>query len=286
MITEVQKSLIEKYFSFGYSQRLIHYLMVKNHGFNYRFSYFRRWILSQLGLFRKGPKALSEIEDIASAVQMELTNGSGSTVGANEMVAILRTKYNLKVTRAIVRQIVKILDPEGVQQRHLHRLIRREYICKGPNYVWHYDGYDKLVPYGLAIHGCIDGFSRKVIWLKVCASNRDPKKVAAFYVDAIKKHKGCPRIVRADHGTETGVIMTIQALLRANGDDAFADNSYWYGRSTANQQQCDNDNFGNEDFEIIANDLCQMNGWNSVPTNAAEAKELYLKLTPGIDGML
>lgn len=29
---------------------------------------------------------------------------------------------------------------------------------QGPNYVWHLDGYDKLKPYGFAIHACIDGF--------------------------------------------------------------------------------------------------------------------------------
>ncbi len=28
----------------------------------------------------------------------------------------------------------------------------------GPNQVWHIDGYDKLTPFGLSIHGCIDGY--------------------------------------------------------------------------------------------------------------------------------
>ena len=26
-----------------------------------------------------------------------------------------------------------------------------------PNFIWHCDGYDKLKPFGIAIHGCIDG---------------------------------------------------------------------------------------------------------------------------------
>ena len=29
---------------------------------------------------------------------------------------------------------------------------------KGSNYCWHIDGNDKLLPYGFAIHGCIDGY--------------------------------------------------------------------------------------------------------------------------------
>ena len=38
---------------------------------------------------------------------------------------------------------------------HLHILIAS--YNKGPNYIWHIDGYDKLSPFGLTIHGCIDG---------------------------------------------------------------------------------------------------------------------------------
>ena len=30
-------------------------------------------------------------------------------------------------------------------------------IVQGPDFCWHIDGYDKLKPYGFAIHGCIDG---------------------------------------------------------------------------------------------------------------------------------
>ena len=28
---------------------------------------------------------------------------------------------------------------------------------QGPNFLWHIDGNDKLITYGFAIHGCIDG---------------------------------------------------------------------------------------------------------------------------------
>jgi len=30
-------------------------------------------------------------------------------------------------------------------------------LIKGPNDNWHIDGYDKLGPYGLKVHGCVDG---------------------------------------------------------------------------------------------------------------------------------
>jgi hypothetical protein len=39
------------------------------------------------------------------------------------------------------------LDPEGTHLRRTHRLKRRVYCAKGPNYIWHLDGYDKLKPF-------------------------------------------------------------------------------------------------------------------------------------------
>ena len=53
--------------------------------------------------------------------------------------------------------ILRTVDPEGVSARRSHRLSRREYHSKGPNFLLHIDGYDKLKPFGFAIHGAIDG---------------------------------------------------------------------------------------------------------------------------------
>lgn len=60
--------------------------------------------------------------------------------------------------RETVRQLLCIMDPEGVQARRSRRLRRRAYISLGPNYVVHIDGYDKLKLFGFAIHGAIDGW--------------------------------------------------------------------------------------------------------------------------------
>ena len=72
--------------------------------------------------------------------------------------------------------VLKEVDPEGASQRRQRRLRRRVYQSKvsmrilwfsimfqikpclqGPNFIWHCDGYDKLAPFGIRIHGCIDG---------------------------------------------------------------------------------------------------------------------------------
>ena len=111
--------------------------------------------------------------------------------------------HGLVVTRDSVRQVLKILDPaEGVDLRSKHRLRRRTYNAKGPNYLWHIDGYDKLKPFGFCIHGAIDGFSRRILWLEVASSNNDPKIIGQYYTDYVRRIGGTARIIRADRGTE------------------------------------------------------------------------------------
>lgn len=54
---------------------------------------------------------------------------------------------------------MSILDPAGNALRRSHRLHRRVYTNDGPNQIVHIDGYDKLKPFGLCIHGAIDGYN-------------------------------------------------------------------------------------------------------------------------------
>jgi hypothetical protein len=61
-----------------------------------------------------------------------------------------------------VRQIVKAMYPDGVNLRVRRRLRRRIYVNRGPNFITHIDGYDKLKHFGISIHG----YSRKVLWLR------------------------------------------------------------------------------------------------------------------------
>ena len=84
----------------------------------------------------------------------------------------------------------------------------------GPNYAWHCDGYDKLKPFGFPIHGCIDGWSRKVLWLYVTRSNNQPNNIAAYFLDAVDEPNGCPVDLVRDLGTENGIMAAAQAFFR------------------------------------------------------------------------
>ena len=95
------------------------------------------------------------------------------------------SQISLVVSKETVRHALRIIDPDGVDRRLRHRLQRRQYKGRGPNFLWHIDGYDKLKPFGFAIHGCIDGYSRRIMWLEVGMSNNDPTVVARYFVKCI-----------------------------------------------------------------------------------------------------
>lgn len=107
----------------------------------------------------------------------------------------------------------------------------------GPNFIWHIDGYDKLKPYGFCIHGAIDGYSRRILWLEVGPSNNDPMVTVQYYIDCVRQLGGCPRVVRGDCGTENIHIAAVQRFLRRNCQDNLAgEKSFLYGKSVANQR--------------------------------------------------
>lgn len=115
------------------------------------------------------------------------------------------------------------------------RLHRRSYYAGGPNYVWHIDGNDKLNPYGFGISGCIDGFSRYLLWLNVYTTNKDPAVIAGYFVDAVTEQAGCPKLIRVDAGTENGGIKDIQESLMGQGRNG-EQRTWLQGKSTLNQR--------------------------------------------------
>ena len=138
---------------------------------------------SSMRLFRR--KFKSDVMDVALFIQDELER-SGQLHGYRWMYWKCR-KSGLVVSQEDTRNLLRVLDSDGVETRRRKRLKRRDYSNNGPNDVWHVDGYDKLKPYGIAIHGCIDGFSRKIVWLEASRTNNDPSVIASILYESRSK---------------------------------------------------------------------------------------------------
>lgn len=218
-------SIISYYFSRGYTYEVITEFLAKFHGITMCVRTLKNR-LRQLQLRRRMPSF--DMDVVREQIRNELS-GPGCQGGYRSMWHTLRLR-NIQVPRHIVAELMREMDPEGCEQRKSKSLKRRSYFSSGPNYTWHVDGYDKLKPYGFPIHGCIDGWSRKIMWLKVTKSNNHPDIIANFYLNCVAELGGCPVKLRTDCGTENGVMAAMQCTFQQDAD------AHKYGSSPANQR--------------------------------------------------
>ena len=219
-----RNSLIEFYFRLGLTYVEILALLACRHNYVLSERSLHR-LLRERDLYRR--RNQSDLLDVACFIEEQLCQ-SGGLHGYRWMHGVC-TQAGFTISKEHVRLLLTILDSRGVAIRASRRLRRREYNAQGPNNLWHFDGYDKLKPYGLCIHGCIDGFSRMIIWLRVSYTNNDPKVVAGYFIESVERLGGVPKKLRCDRGTENSIVEILYKFLYDAG-------IFMYGRSTANQR--------------------------------------------------
>ena len=233
-IASTREDLIRHYFRSSFTNKEIVNALFIHHAIRLSVRHLKR-LLHNMGLRRVAVQESSRDEVIA-AISTEL-KGSGQCLGYRAMWKRLKMQYNLEVKRDTVLQMLWELDPEGVTRRKTKQMKRRKYACPGPNHTWHIDGYDKIKPFSFCIHGAIDGYSRKILWLEVGPSNNDPGIIAHYYIKCVKHLEVAPRILRTDLGTENTTVAFLQPFLRSSGTDEFSGpKSFMYGQSTSNQR--------------------------------------------------
>ena len=98
-------------------------------------------------------------------------------------------------------------------------------------------GYDKLKPYGIPIHGAIDGYSQKIPWLHAVKSNNLSAVPAQLFLDCIREVDGIPVLLRTDAGTENNLMASAQCYFRRHATDPFSgNNAHRPGPSPSNQR--------------------------------------------------
>ena len=224
--------LIEWYFKRGFGYNEILLFLLNCHGIHMSLRSLHR-VLRRKNLSRKKEK--SGLYQVLHFIQRELA-GSGNNVGYRSMHQRV-IAHGLKIDIESVRLGLKALDPHGVSYRARHRLKRRKYGSRGSNFIWHMDGNDKLLPFGFAIHGAINGYSRRILWLSVSPTSKSPSVISMYYANYIEQLEGVPHKIRADRGVENAYVAGIQRFLRRSHNDKSAGySSFIFGKSTSNQR--------------------------------------------------
>ena len=72
------------------------------------------------------------------------------------------TQLGLRVQRNRIIESLSRVDNITQTILRTQTIQRREYTSSRPNALWHVDGHHKLGPWGIVIHGFVDGFDRLV----------------------------------------------------------------------------------------------------------------------------
>ena len=182
-------------------------------------------------------------DQVKEAVAKEL-QGPGKQLGYRAMQQKIRQQHQLNVPRDLVYAAMTDLDQEGLQARAVTKKKRREkgnYTTRVTDWVHSLDGHCKLMGYQrstfpLAVYGCLDSASRRLLWLRMWTDNCDPKHVARWYFDYLYETRVMASNIRIDKGSETGDLATMHAFLRSqHGDVDDPTDTVIYGKSTSNQ---------------------------------------------------
>ena len=123
--------------------------------------------------------------------------------------------YGIIVPRRRVRESLLRVSPRLVELRSSTTIVRRRYNVESSNALWHIDGLHCLIRWRIVIHGGIDGYSRRVVYVRASDNNRASTVFEQFL--AATKIYGWPSRVRSDYGGENFEVARAMLLCRGVG---------------------------------------------------------------------
>ena len=181
-------------------------------------------------------------EMVEKAVREILSKAWGARRGMTFLLTTLRTEYDMVPRKSQVKRIYAQVGPQDKWKRSVKTKKKRPYNVRGPRSLYHLDAHEKLAKIwgtfvskflvlfintihylcfhvliidthlvleltGFWIHGCIDGYSRKIIYLRV-TDNKRSDTLEDIYLEAMNNPDlGWAARNRFDKGKVTCLIL-------------------------------------------------------------------------------
>ncbi|KAJ8093926.1 hypothetical protein PM082_009804 [Marasmius tenuissimus] len=162
-----------------------------------------------------------ELDELIASISL-LHPLAGSVIVRGHLEA-----HGFRVPPLRIQESLRRVDAIEVFVRWSGCIKRRVYKVRGANALWHHDGNEKLRPWGLYIHGCVDGHSRLMLYMH-CCNNKRASVVAMIFRKAVGMY-GWPSRMRGDFGRENN---EVERLMIGRWGEAHR--AYLRGRSTQN----------------------------------------------------
>lgn len=166
------------------------------------------------------------------------------------MTRCITSKYNIQVSKEVVRKAIKEIDLEGVDRQRRKVINPRVYKSLSLEHIYHLDGNNKFKCWGLCINGVVDGLSCKISWLVACSTNNHSLVTGNYFLQCIKKTKNVTVALRMGKDRENIFCEDFHFFFTG------IDDSYPYAVSTQNAQI--------ESFWSRLKQFCQTGGFFSL----------------------
>ncbi|KAK7019500.1 hypothetical protein R3P38DRAFT_2973640 [Favolaschia claudopus] len=143
-------------------------------------------------------------------IKKKFPNRGISTIRKN-----LALEYGIRASELTVKKLLKEIEPEAMKQRKGKKFHRTKFYAAGINDCWAQDQHDKWGPrFGLWLHNSIDPFIGFNNWLRVWWTNKNPRLIVKYYLDACRELGGIPMFSQSDPGNENNGVANAQTIMR------------------------------------------------------------------------
>ena len=160
------------------------------------------------------------VDEVTETIKKEC-EGPRQSLGYRAMYHKIRQGHGLNVTRDQLYAAMTDVHPEELENRKpilKKKKTKSTFSSVGSNWVLLLmDGDDKLMgcqnsTFPLAVYGCMDTASRKLLFIRDWTSNNNPVYPACWYFEYLYESKTLPDHIRIDKGLETTIMATMQAF--------------------------------------------------------------------------
>lgn len=155
-------------------------------------------------------------DDELDELVKDYVSNHGEAIGQTYVAGYTKS-LGFRVQRRRTRESLARVDPKNTALRWGIAISRRSYKVPWPNLLWHMDGHHSSIRWKFVIHGCIDGFSRRIMFLN-CSNNNLAKTVLELFLGAVEKDGGMwPSRIRVDKGVENVLVCDKMVQVRGAG---------------------------------------------------------------------
>ncbi|KAF8588752.1 hypothetical protein K439DRAFT_1613257 [Ramaria rubella] len=194
--------LIQRYFDMGMNDHEILTQLVERHIDLSRYGlgiHTLKKMCQQLGL-KSTRQQGHTIETATEAIQR--VRACYPKAGMRDMRLHTFREEGLKISRKVMEEYFKTYEPEGVKQRKARRLKRQRFWAAGVNDIWAINQHNKLKRFLLYLHTGVEPYSGMILWLRVWWTNKNPRLILQYYLDAVQQYGGMPLVTQSDPGSE------------------------------------------------------------------------------------